>query len=309
MAVRLLAGPFDVVNGEDGIATLHMNLQCNWLPGTGIVSWVWLGRAIITLDGVYQLINTLGQTINCSWWEDCNRLLVMGGDSLEYMFDPKTFVPYLVQTEPVVSSGIGPGNSYVRIRDTRIYTSNWKVNYVTDGVTTVDSVVLPFNAFRIAAGRKSAEVFLSAPYGLPGSKGVFYNTISKTVNSAVFNIGMPCMNLLFAPEFGVLISLHWYGDSPSQIRVWSLEVEPKTVSEPELSKGEIRGGRVVTYRTQVLGDQADACAGELVNWSLSGVGQLLTLQSTVDNDGYAEARVMYRLDETGPSTLQASVTC
>jgi len=46
-----------------------------------------------------------------------------------------------------------------------------------------------------------------------------------------------------------------------------------------------------------------------VNWTLTGAGQLLQHQSETDDEGFATTQVQYQLAETGPSVVDASVTC
>jgi hypothetical protein len=94
----------------------------------------------------------------------------------------------------------------------------------------------------------------------------------------------------------------------STIRVWSLEVEPTQLT-PVVAIGSTKSGSVMTYRVQLLGAQDEPAPEEAVNWTLTGAGQLLQHQSETDDEGFATTQVQYQLAETGPSVVDASVTC
>ena len=143
-----------------------------------------------------------------------------------------------------------------------------------------------------------------------GDIGCFYDAQYQKIASPSYHTGIPANFLCYCPEYGVLVSVHVGGGAnPSELRVWSLEVEPTILTNPTPFIGTPMAGQVVTYRVRLTGAQTDPAEGELVDWTLTGVGLLLDMQSKTDAQGYAIARVQYRLGETGNSTLNASVTC
>jgi hypothetical protein len=123
----------------------------------------------------------------------------------------------------------------------------------------------------------------------------------------VYLISEPADYLLFAPEYGVMVSGKVVGDTMT-MWVWSLEVHPTILTDPE-AMAETKSGQVVPYRVRVMGDDNDPAVGELVDWQLIGAGMLLDIQSKTDDDGYATTRVQYGLAETGESVVKASVLC
>ncbi len=92
-------------------------------------------------------------------------------------------------------------------------------------------------------------------------------------------------------------------------------MEPAVLSAPTIVAGTARAGQVVTYRVQLTviheayAAPPDPCENELIDWVLAGAGVLLDVQSKTDVNGYATARVQYRVGETGDSVITASVQC
>jgi hypothetical protein len=66
---------------------------------------------------------------------------------------------------------------------------------------------------------------------------------------------------------------------------------------------------VVTYRVRVTGAHNDVAEGELIEWSLTGVGVILDPQTVVDASGYATTRVRYWLNDVGDSVVKATLSC
>lgn len=308
MAVRQLAGPFNIASGAGAVATNANNLL--WYPGVGLHALVTPGgvNRIITLDGIYANSSTYIDPYyypKC-WWAGVNKVLISIG-GMEYFYDPKLFIVTGKAQSGVLTEL--PHKNYIRLDDRRLKaaTSPYfnRIQSVIDGVVVNEGEVFPFNIGTIWAGRNASEIFVTADMT---PQFCFYDTQNREISSSIMNLGMTHDGLVYAPEFGVLVSLHTTG-SLCQIRIWSLEVLPTTLSAPVVSAGEPRSGRVVTYRVRTTGSNSDPCVGELIDWSLSGVGILLDSQSETDEDGYAITKVKYGLTETGQSMVIAELTC
>jgi hypothetical protein len=145
------------------------------------------------------------------------------------------------------------------------------------------------------------------------TRACFYNTVTKELASPIYYVPLESKGVFYAPEFDVMVSVHDdddFGSGPVfTTRVWSFEVGPAVLSAVQLIAGVAKAGQLCTYRVQVLGDQSDICVGELVNWTLTGVGLLLDAQSETDDEGYATTRVLYGVTDEGDSTIEANVTC
>lgn len=71
------------------------------------------------------------------------------------------------------------------------------------------------------------------------------------------------------------------------LKVFASAPRPSSLSNP-VAVSPLTQGRVSQVRVRLLGSSSDACAGELVNWSISaGAGELVLAQSETDADGYA----------------------
>jgi len=96
---------------------------------------------------------------------------------------------------------------------------------------------------------------------------------------------------------------------PSQVRIWSLEVQPDAISEAVIIRGQAKAGHVATYQVTVTGAQGEPCPDEWLDWTIQGAGRLEHSQSQTDADGHANIKVIYSLDDTGDSTVKASLRC
>jgi len=196
------------------------------------------------------------------------------------------------------------------VEDRRLFFETHRVrafNSTTNGVIEGPSIM--FNSGKPWAGRNDHEIFLYEVFGT-FSRCCFYDTVTLLQSSPMMYLGIESEAVTYAPEFGVIVSLH--GDTthePTTMRIWSLENVPTAISNPVLIAGSTKQGYLATYQVRVLSDHSEPCPDELVDWSLSGAGILLATQSTTDEDGYATIRVQFGLAETGDMVLGASVSC
>ena len=319
MALRLLATfPFIDASGNKAA---DMTVQY-WYPGGGLLcsghfsQYESSGVHLVTLDGVCRRRMTHNRT--WSWWPSRQRLLWMSG-GYERMYEPKVFAVQQTHPDDHMEVNDSIGAHYIKLLDRRVFVSLGRIHHIVLGGTqdVVESDLLPLTNPSVRPGRSDTDIWVPGTV-LGNGAGCFYDTEIRKVVSPVYNIGMPCEALVYAPEFGVLVSGHQLDEDESpptgepwtySLKIWSLEVNPTQLLPVEVFDGVPKSGQVVTYRVQLLGDQDDPAEGELVNWFVEGKGLLLDAQTKTDADGYAIARVQYLIGETGESKVLARVAC
>jgi hypothetical protein len=265
------------------------------------------------------------------YWPARKRMVAMYGGQLgpweEYQFEPKATVhqscgpndqpsDYVGEEGPFYSPGYNlMVNSYVKLADRRVFFQTHRIWAVgADGPAIPEGPDFGWVFGALCLGRSEIEVCIA------GSQGIrFYNTVTQEV-SRIYQIGINSSTIFYVPEHEVLVSItsttvdEEYGGE-SCLYIWSLETEPTSLSEVEVYDGEVKSGQVVTYRVRALGtptvifDPEDPAEGELIDWTITGVGTLLQTQTTTDADGWAYVQVQYLVDDVGSSTVTASLIC
>lgn len=318
MGVRQLAGPFPIVN-DLGEAPSSIG-GWTWVPNIGVVADLFQAKGRIVIDGVYQPTGYQTPSVSTGWWPDQHRLVylkfVSSGIFDEYVYDPLVLMPKLLEE----GISIFINNEYVKLLDRRLYYAQGIRAIDLAGVNTIEISQADLgllNTGSVGPGRHDNELFIGCSYG-GLTRARFYDTLKKEVSSVVYHVPMESLALAFAPEFGVMVSLH---DAPFALRVWSFEVEPVTLSAPELvPPGLLKEGYLPTFRVQALGAHDDPCEGELIDWTLESPdspassppetrGRLLLTQSLTDADGWAKVRVRYGVGDAGASVISASLKC
>jgi hypothetical protein len=331
MPLRLLAGPTKIVDDE-GNLPVSMALSA-YYPGMGLLAVGYYDYYVsntyhrITFDGVSQRLPLQGTgTHTLGWWVPRKRMVSYPGapgfDAPEVVWEPKVFLPQRAD-EPRTGILNPPiyiiARPYIRLADRWLYGNGPRVNVVRaigDGAWTEgqEGPNWPFFMTGVLPGRVDTEIL---GFGIPPGGSVdrcrFYDVERQVFTSPTIYLGMETNCLVFAPEWGILVSGHageTFEDGPAYaIRVWSLEINPQHLSDPSPYMGTPKSGQIVTYRTQLTGGLAEPVEGELINWQSAGSGLLLDAQSTTDVNGYATARMQYRVGETGESVVQAGVQC
>lgn len=133
-----------------------------------------------------------------------------------------------------------------------------------------------------------------------------YDWVAKSAVGPVKTIGMTCVGVWWSARHGVYVSLHDTGPT-LELRIWADTVLPVTVGTP-VADAALTAGRRTRIRSRVLGANADPCEGEVVAWSLTGVGSLSAAASYTDAAGYAETYYSAPLDGAAASvTITAEV--
>jgi len=334
MAVRLLAGPFDTTVMDNQPADLVIQaVPSMWVPGSGVMlssvtgqgGWYVANLGMMTLDG--RVCDRGNEPMGWEgWWPAKQRVVqsnwYAGDGTRELMYDHITFAQEY--TGPETIPGLQRNAPYIRLPDRRLrYSAVGAHSFralLNDGVTEVPEGPPPpwtgtMTSGRIHPGRSETEVFVTVSVYGNNVQAAFYDTVRREWSSPVYYFGVKCYSMVYATDFGVIVTGHNYVSDPelngksNQIRIWSLEVEPTIITPVERVLGTVKSGQVVTYRVRVTGAHNDPAPGELIDWTMVGPGTLLDPQTLTDANGYATTRVQYRLGDTGNSVVTATLSC
>lgn len=312
MAVRQLAGPFTMQLSQGTISTDPDNLTPSfqqtyaWLPHVGLLMDCSFCSGYSTLDGIVEALSFYLRFNTVGWWAQAQQLFVVRGflDGWEeWSIDHHLFIAKKKIGSGKTLDWLFFAKTYVKLADgTLLMPSINLLKFVKDGEPTRE-ILAPMFVNHVWAGRHVDEVFLSGENGQT-TKFTFYN-VAKDEFEPIQTIGIPSDHLAYVPEHNILVSTH----GGSELRVWSLEVLPTQLSQPQLIEGQAKGGHIATFQVQALGAQDDPAEGELIDWSIVGTGSMLDVQSVTDKEGYAKARVKFGLSDSGQCQLTAGLRC
>lgn len=91
----------------------------------------------------------------------------------------------------------------------------------------------------------------------------------------------------YSPKHDIFVTLTNNAPTPDTVSVFANAVRPASISNP-VAVSPLVQGRVSQVKVRLLGSNSDACADELVNWSITaGSGAMADAQTTTDADGWA----------------------
>lgn len=313
MAVRMLAGPFQIRTREGKLPTSAVGI-CGYYPQVGLIGqFNYSGgnapAGVITLDGIHESVHQFAHP-QISWWPERGRM-VRPIFMEEFELDPRTLAYRLIGKYEFFLPG--PPYVYIKQRTRWLYVFPGTIAgtmWARDEVTGADSVYcqLPYAyVTSMSPGRGVGEVFLGTQIG-EHAAGYFFNYEGQRQASELFYYGGTAPPW-YSPEHQVMITVENPDGKWGQLKVWSQEVEPSIVTDAVVVRSEARAGCVPTYQVRVTGAQGEPCPKEFVDWTIQGAGRLEHLQSITDDEGYAEVKVIYGLHEEGDSTIRASVRC
>lgn len=129
----------------------------------------------------------------------------------------------------------------------------------------------------------------------------YYDVVARAQVGVASNIGVNG-GAWYSVKHDIFVALLSH-----QIKVFANAVRPASLSNPS-ALSTVARAHVSEVRVRLLGANADACAGELVNWSVTaGSGALKLAQSETDADGYAYNEYVAPVATTGSVTVQAQV--
>jgi hypothetical protein len=194
------------------------------------------------------------------------------------------------------SAQVRAADRYLHFSGNSVYTFPLTGGTVATTEATVSGVA--FADTCISPTRKPSVVCISYESG----KIIYYDVVAKTQTGPTQWIGAN-QAAWYSPKHDIFVAY-----ASGQISIYSASVvRPSTLSNP-VAVAPLQQGRLGKVRCQLLGSNADACAGELVNWSITaGPGALTKAQSATDANGYAENDFVAPVTGSGSVTIQAQV--
>lgn len=145
-------------------------------------------------------------------------------------------------------------------------------------------------------GPQPGQVFISGT-----SSAVLYDYINHQFLSWRRQLTAAAkFSLMYSPRLGVWLAVNEVNSPETHhtITVYADEPVPAALSVP-VALASVSEGSAVEYQVQLLGANAEPCAGVLVDWSSTAPGVVVTEQSTTDTEGYATTRVALPLGTEG----------
>lgn len=107
----------------------------------------------------------------------------------------------------------------------------------------------------------------------------------------------------YSPRFDVFVLLF----DDNTVGVYASAPRPYSLSNP-VAVPNLTRAQIGTVQVQLLGQNGEPCPDELIDWALTaGDGELLTLQSTTDANGYAQAQYLAPMTGGTNPTIQAQM--
>ncbi|RWA55351.1 hypothetical protein AU476_07535 [Cupriavidus sp. UYMSc13B] len=114
----------------------------------------------------------------------------------------------------------------------------------------------------------------------PNGEVVYYDWVKKAQVGGVAYLGVN-QGAWYSPRHDIFVAL-----ASQQVKVFANAPRPATLSAP-VAVTPVAKGRASSIKTRLLGSNSEPCVGEVVDWVLSGPGQLTAAQSVTDSDGWA----------------------
>jgi hypothetical protein len=300
MALRFLT-PYTNLQNVDGLPISNAG-GFFWYPNVGLIGGIDGRFNKITFDGV------------------CAPLINGGGGNLGWSpIDQKYYNiqgRWLVQREvigfiPTITNQparyVAPGGNFVILPD-RYLSAGFGNIFANNGVSTYTEFsfggTMGNTGMMVGPGRNQNEIFVS--HRQDGGPAVlsacFYDWYQKKVVSPVYKITTPGNSLAYCSDYNVLVQ-----QTGLTLRLWSLESTPSLLSVPAVVAGQAKSGWVATYEVQVTGDYGDKVEGEIIDWTFTGSGTLLSSQSKTDEFGAARTKVAFGFTSIGSAVLTANL--
>ena len=301
MALELLAGPFAVTDAL-GTVLLPENQQFAFYDDAlGLCSYN------ATLDG-YCIIQLDGRAYLRSNAARANRFVVdlqrpgeyLVHESLDegmlYLFDKRAGV-----FGALLLSG---GTNFVRdiqarALDRYLNVLNNAVRFKpldNSGSWTTEATLSGTGSGYPAVSRTRIDGVLCLVY--TDGQVVYYNVNAKAQHAGGAAIGANS-GAWYSPKHDVFIAL-----VANQVKIFANAVRPAALSNP-VAETPLTKGKVSRVKVRLTGADGEACANELIGWSMAGVGSLANNQSTTDADGWSYNDYRAPVIGLGSATINA----
>lgn len=303
MALELLAGPFAIADEEANVLT----------PSSGQFAFYDDALGLCTYDadlGGYSIIQLDGTAYLRSDTDRANRYAVdlqrpgeyLAHESLAegklYVFDKRAGV-----FGDLLLSG---GSNFVR--DLQVRASDRYLNVASNAVRfkpldnsgswTTEATLINAGSGAPTISRSRIDGVLCLAYA--DGHIVYYDVFASEQSAGGANIGANS-GAWYSAKHNIFVALVSH-----QIKVFANAVRPATLSNPAADTA-LTKGRVSRVKVLLLGSNAEACADEIVEWSMTGSGSLAEAQSVTDADGWAYNDYRAPVTSTGSATINAQV--
>lgn len=203
----------------------------------------------------------------------------------------------------VISTGVTAdmSNLLVRCEDRylEVISGNIQFRPLDLSAAAVTEAVMSAGSGRPTASRTRAPNVIALAYST--GPVVYYDVVNRVQVGTVSNIGTND-GAWYSLKHDIFVAMLTH-----QIKVFANTVRPASLSNPA-ALTTVAQAHVSEVRVRLLGANADACASELVNWSITvGSGALKLAQSETDANGYAYNEYVAPVGTTGSVTIQAQV--
>lgn len=301
MALELLAGPFAIADAEATVLT----------PSNGQFAFYDDALGLCTYDatlGGYCIIQLDGAAYLRSDSDRANRYTVdlqrpgeyLVHESLDegklYLFDKRAGV-----FGALLLSG---GTNFVhdiqaRALDRYLNVLNNSVRFKpldNSGSWTTEATLSGAGSGAPAVSRTRVEGVLCLVY--TDGQVVYYDVNAKAQHAGGAAIGANS-GAWYSPKHDVFIAL-----VANQVRVFANAVRPAALSNP-VAETPLTKGKVSRVKVRLTGSAGEACANELIGWSMTGAGSLANSQSSTDADGWSYNDYRAPVTGLGSATINA----
>jgi hypothetical protein len=129
---------------------------------------------------------------------------------------------------------------------------------------------------------------------------VYYDTVNKAQSAGKARLGTNS-GAWYSPKRDVFVAI-----VSNQLKVFANAIRPAALSNP-VAVTPFTRGKVSQVKVQLTGSTAEPCPGEIIEWSMTGVGSLAAAQSVTDADGWAYNDYLAPADGVGSATIDAMV--
>lgn len=301
--LELLAGPFAVTNGGGATITPSNGASAFYDDALGFCCYNGTlgGYAIAQLDGVAYLRSAQARA---------NRFTLDLQNPGKYLVHASLFEDALYTFDKHAGTFgellLSGGTNFVhdlqaRASDRYLYVLNNAVQFKPldgTGSWTTEATLTNNGSGTPTLSRTRVNGVLCLAYD--DGHIIFYDTIEREQRAGAARIGANS-GAWYSPKHDVLVAI-----VSNQIKIFANAVRPAALSNP-VAVSALTQGRVSRVKVQLTGAQSETCEGEIIEWSVTGVGSVALVQSETDADGWAYNDYLAPVSGTGSATIQAEV--
>jgi hypothetical protein len=302
VALETLAGPLAIVNAAGTPLTISTGAAAFYDDALGLCTYSAAlgGYSIVQLNGKTYLRAEL--QIAPKYVLDLQRpgeYLAQGPASEKlYVFDKRAgvFGELLLSggTNFVVELQVRASDRYLNISGTAVRFKPLD----NSGSWTTEATLTDAGSGQPAVSRTRKAGVLCFVY--TDGHVVYYDAVNKAQSAGKARLGTNS-GAWYSPKRDMFVAI-----VSNQLQVYANAIRPAALSNPAAVTPFTRG-KVSQVKVQLTGSNAEACAGEIIEWSMTGAGSLAAAQSETDADGWAYNDYLAPADGVGSATIDAQV--